>query len=154
MQQKLFNFLEVPQLYTKLYPAPATSNRGSGRTKSNDNNTISQNGGGSGGGSGGSSRRDDDLRNSCSQSGDSELTKSESLDKNKCIFICDKLPYLKSATNLDGASNPPKVTLGHKEMQICVKGSSKDRVCTNDNCKFAHLFVLDKITKGEIKLNT
>ena len=38
-------------------------------------------------------------------------------------------------------------------MQICVKGSSKDKVCTNNKCSFAHIFVLDKITKGVSKLN-
>lgn len=51
-QQELFNFLEVPQLYMTLYPALALSNRGSERTKNNDNNTINRDGRGSGGGSG------------------------------------------------------------------------------------------------------
>ena len=35
-----------------------------------------------------------------------------------------------------------------------MKGSSKDRVFTNSQCKFAHIFTLEKITKGMRELNT
>ena len=64
------------------------------------------------------------------------------------------MPSFKSANNPDGKPHPPKVTVGGKETQICVKGSSKDRICTNDKCKFAHIFSLEKITKGVSELNT
>ena len=151
MQQEFFNFHEMPQLYTTLYPATAPNNRGLDRTKNNDANTISRNGGG---GLGGSSKGGHDLCNSHSQGGDSQQTKNESPNKNKGIFIFDRLPFFKSVNDPDGMPHPPKVTVGGKEMQICVKGSSKDRVCTNDQCKLAHIFILDKITKGVSKLNT
>ena len=46
IQQKIFNFHEVPQLYTTLYPAAAaTSSRGSDRNKKDDTNTSNRNGG-------------------------------------------------------------------------------------------------------------
>ena len=52
IQQELFNFHEVPQLYTTLYPAAAaTSNKGSDRNKNSDANASKQNGGRPGGGS-------------------------------------------------------------------------------------------------------
>ena len=76
------------------------------------------------------------------------------LKKDKSISICDKLPYFKSATNKDGVEHPPKVTLGGREMQIYIKRSSKDRLCTNNHCSYAHIFVLDKITKDVSTLNT
>ena len=60
IQQELFSFLEVPQLYKTLYPPPAPSNRGSERTRNNDNNTNNRNGGGFGGESGESNKRGDD----------------------------------------------------------------------------------------------
>ena len=71
IQQELFNFDEVPQLHTTLYPAAATSNRGLDRTKNNDANTSNRNGGGPGGGAGGSTKGGHDLRNYCLQDGDS-----------------------------------------------------------------------------------
>ena len=70
IQQELFNFHEVPQLYTALYPAAiATSNRGSDRNENNDGNTSNQNGGGPGGGLGGSNKGGHHLRNSRSTGG-------------------------------------------------------------------------------------
>ena len=41
-----------------------------------------------------------------------------------------------------------------KEVTVCLKGSSKGKVCIKDNCGFAHLFLLDKCTKGVSELNT
>jgi len=66
VHQELLNFLEVPQLYTKLLPPPITSNRYSDRTKINDTAPYNQNSGGSSGGSGGANKRGDDTRKSCS----------------------------------------------------------------------------------------
>ena len=34
-----------------------------------------------------------------------------------------------------------------------MKGSSKDKVCTNKGCNFAHIFSLDTIEKGVSDLN-
>ena len=57
IQQELFNFYEVPPLYTTLYlAATTTSSRGSDRNKKDETNTSNQNGGGSGGGLGGSNK--------------------------------------------------------------------------------------------------
>ena len=39
-------------------------------------------------------------------------------------------------------------------MTVCLKGSIKGKVCTRDNCNFAHLFLLDKCTKGVSEMNT
>ena len=64
------------------------------------------------------------------------------------------MPHFKSKDNPEGATHPPKVTVGGKEMTICMKGSSKDKVCTNNRCKFAHVFTLDTIEKGVSDLNT
>ena len=75
IQQELFNFHEMPQLYMTLYPAVATSNKGSDRTKDNDVNTIIWNGGGSSGGLGGSNTGGHDLCNSCLQGRDLQQTK-------------------------------------------------------------------------------
>ena len=112
------------------------------------------NSGESGGRLGGSSRRGDDNQNSCSQGGNLQHTKSESANKDKGIFILNKLSYFKSVKNPDGVSHLPKVTVGGKEAQFCVKGSSKDRVCTNNKCTFTYIFILAKITNGVSKLNT
>ena len=56
--------------------------------------------------------------------------------------------------NLEGIDQPPKVTVNGKEVTVCFKGSSKGKVCIKDNCGFAHLFSLDKCTKGVSELNT
>ena len=77
----------MPQLYTTLYPAAATSNRGLDKTKNNDANTINRNGGGLSGGLGGSNKGGRDLCNSCLKGGDLQQTKNESPDKDKGIFI-------------------------------------------------------------------
>ena len=61
-------------------------------------------------------------------------------------FICIKNP--------DGHPQPPKVTAEGKEVQICLKGSSKDKVCVNDKCTFVHIFNLGTITNGVKELNT
>ena len=55
-QQELLSFLEVPQLYTALFPPSSTSSRGLDRTKINNTSPNNQNGGGSGG----SNKRGDD----------------------------------------------------------------------------------------------
>ena len=65
----------------------------------------------------------------------------------------DKLPYLKSERNKDGVVHPPKVTVDGKVITVCLTGSSKDKVYTNDKCFFAHIFVLESITKGVSNLN-
>ena len=59
-----------------------------------------------------------------------------------------------SKEKTDGVPHPPKVIVGGKEVIVCMKGSSKDRVCPNKHCKFAHIFSLDKIEKGVSELNT
>ena len=64
------------------------------------------------------------------------------------------MPYFKYKDKPEGAPDPSKVKVGGKETIICMKGSSKDRVCTNNRCKFAHIFTLEKIIKGGSKLNT
>ena len=64
------------------------------------------------------------------------------------------MPYFKSEKKPDGTPHPPKVPVGSKETIICMKGSSKDRVCTNSRCTFAHIFSLENITKGVGELNT
>ena len=72
IQQELFNFHEVPQLYTTLYQAAATtSNKGLDRNKNNDANTSNRHGGKPVGGSGGSNKGGHDLRNSRSTGDDS-----------------------------------------------------------------------------------
>ena len=65
-----------------------------------------------------------------------------------------KMPYLKFLKNKDGVDHPSKVTVDDKLVTVYLKGSSKDRVCVNKKCTFAHIFVLDKITDGVSKLNT
>ena len=136
-------------------PAPATSSRGSDRNKNKDEaNTGIRNGGGSGGGSVGANKGGHDLRNSRSTNGNSNNTNSDNPHKDKGIFICDRMPYFKSREKLDGAPHPSKVTVDGKEIIICMKGSSKGRVCANDRCRFAHIFTIDKITKGLSELNT
>ena len=156
IQQELYNFSEVPPLYTAMYPpASATSGRGSDRNKHKDEATTgNQNGDSSVGGSGGANKGGHDLRNSCSTNGDSRNTNSDKSDKDKGIFICERMPYFKSMDKPDGALHPPKVTVDGKETIICMKGSSKDRACTSSRCKFAHTFTLEKITKGVSALNT
>ena len=64
------------------------------------------------------------------------------------------MPYFKSRDKLDGALHPPKVTVDGTEMIICMNGSSRGRVCANNRCCFAHIFTLNKITKGVSELNT
>ena len=81
-------------------------------------------------------------------------TNSDNPDKDKGTFICEKITYFKADKKRDGAPHLPKVTVGGKEIIICMKRSSKDKVCTNSQCKFAHIFTLKKITKGVNKLNT
>ena len=39
-------------------------------------------------------------------------------------------------------------------MIICMKGSSRGKVCPKAECRFAHLLTIDKITKGLSELNT
>ena len=142
-------------MYTTLYPAAAvTSSRGLDRNKKDDTNTSNQNGGGSGGGLGGPNKWGHDLQNSRSTGGDSYNTNSEHPYKDKGFSICERMLYFKSKDKPDGAPHPPKVTVGGKETIICMKGSSKDRVCTNSRCKFAHIFTLEKITKWVSELNT
>ena len=46
------------------------------------------------------------------------------------------------------------VTMDRVEMVICIEGSSRDRACANKKYCFAHIFMLEKITKGVSKLNT
>ena len=110
----------------------APSNRGSDRTKNNDANTIDRNGGGSGRGLGGSNKGSHDLWNSRFTNGDSHNTNSDNPHKDKGIFICERMPYFKSRDKPDGAPHPPKVTVDGTEMIICMKGSSRGRVCAND----------------------
>ena len=64
------------------------------------------------------------------------------------------MPFFKSKDKPDGAPHPPKVTVGGKEMIVCMKGSSKDRVCPNNCCTFAHIFSFNTIEKGVSDLNT
>ena len=143
-------------------PTPATISRSLERTKIINTSPHNQNGGGSGGGSGGSNKQGNDNPNSRSQIVNSNQTKSDhflfeyhdSPDKDKGIFIMDKMPYFKCAKNKDSADQLPKVMVDGKEVQICLKGSSKDRVCIINIYTFAHIFVLDKITDGVSKLNT
>ena len=52
-----------------------------------------------------------------------------------------------------GAEQPSELTVGRKSVTICLKEPNKDRVCTKDHCNFAHIFSLDKITKGVSDLN-
>ena len=63
-------------------------------------------------------------------------------------------PHFKCTTNPEGADHPPKVTVDGKEVTVCLKGSRNGKVCTRDNCNFAHLFSLDKCNKGVSELNT
>ena len=116
VQQELLSFLEVPQLYTAFFPPPATISRGSEKTEINDTSPHNPCGGGSGGGLGGSNKRGDDNPISCSQGGNLNQTKSDSLDKDKSIFIVDKIPHFKCAKNKDGADQPPKITADGKEL--------------------------------------
>ena len=129
IQQELFNFHEVPQLYTTLYPAAAaaTSSRGSDRTKRDEANTSNRNDGESGGGLGEPNKGGHDLWNSRSTGGDSYNKNSDNPHKDKGIFICERMPYFKSKNKLDGAPHPPKVTVDGKETIICMKRSSKHR---------------------------
>ena len=64
------------------------------------------------------------------------------------------MPHFKAKVNPEGVPHPPKVTVDGKERIICMKGSSKDKVCTNKRCTFAHIFSLDTIEKGVSDLNT
>ena len=59
-----------------------------------------------------------------------------------------------SSNKKDGVPHPPKVTLDGKEMIICMKGSSRGKVCPKADCRFAHIFTINKITKGVSELNT
>mmetsp|Transcript_51268 Transcript_51268/g.55496 ORF Transcript_51268/g.55496 Transcript_51268/m.55496 type:complete len:212 (+) Transcript_51268:252-887(+) len=59
VQEELVSFLEVPQLYTALFPPTATSSRGSDRTRTNNTSTINQSGR-SGGGPAEFNKRGDD----------------------------------------------------------------------------------------------
>ena len=66
----------------------------------------------------------------------------------------NQLPCLKSIKNSNGLDPPPTVTVGGKVNQKnCVKGSTVDRVCNRDQCKFAHLLDLAKITTETYALN-
>ena len=116
IQQEIFNFHEVPQLYTNLYPpAVATSSKGSDRTKKDEANTSNQNGDGSGGGLGGPNKGGHDVRNSCSTGGDSHNTNNDNPHKDKGIFICERIPYFKSKNKPDGAPHLPKVMVDGKK---------------------------------------
>ena len=64
------------------------------------------------------------------------------------------MPHFKAKDNPEGVPQTPKVTVDGKERIICLKGSSKDKVCTNKRCNFAHIFSLDTIDKGTGDLNT
>ena len=87
------------------------------------------------------------------QGANSNITKSDNPDKEKGIFIMDKLPYFKSDRNKVGVDHPPKNTVDDKVVTVCIKRLSKDRVCTNEKCTFAHIFVLERITDGKSDLN-
>ena len=155
IQQVLYNFSEVPPLYTALYlPAPARSTKGSGRNKKDEANTDNWNGDGPGGGSGGSNKGGNNHRNSHSTNGASNDINSESPNKDKGIFNCERLPYFKFREKVDGVPHPPKVRVDGVKTIICMKGSSRGQVCANNWCHFAHIFTLDKITKGVSELNT
>ena len=154
VHQELDRFMEVPPLYTKLYPPMAPSNRGPERGKGNDININDHNDGGSGGGSGGSNKKGDDNRNSSANGGNLHHTENEGPNKDQGIFIVYKFPYFKCGKNPDGVNQPPKITVNGKEVTVCLKGSSKGKVCIKNNYGFAHLFLLDKCTKGVNKLNT
>ena len=65
------------------------------------------------------------------QAASPNIQKNDSSNKDKGISICDPLLYFKSKKKQDGTPHLPKVTVGGKETIICMKGSSKDRVCTN-----------------------
>ena len=65
----------------------------------------------------------------------------------------DKFPYFKCLGNPEGAVHLPKLTVDGKEVTVYLKGSSKGKVCSRDNCNFAHIFSLDKCTKGVSELN-
>ena len=155
IQQELYTFKKVPPLFTTLYPPePATSTRGSGRNKKDEANTDNRNGGGTGGRLGGSNKRGNDHQNSRSTNGDSNNTNSDNPNKDKGIFICERMPYFISKHKLDGAPHPRKVTVDRVKTVICLKGSSRGRACANEQCRFAHIFKLDKIIKGVSELNT
>mmetsp|Transcript_5680 Transcript_5680/g.6300 ORF Transcript_5680/g.6300 Transcript_5680/m.6300 type:complete len:190 (+) Transcript_5680:749-1318(+) len=154
VQKLLSSFAKVPQLYTILFPPPATSSRDSERTKSNNTSPNNQNGGGSSEGSGGSNKGGDDNSNSRSQGANSNQTKSESPDKDTGIFIVDKMSYFKCVKNKDGVNQPQKVTVDCKLVTVCLKGPSRDRVCINKKYTVANIFVLDKFTDGVSELNT
>ena len=64
------------------------------------------------------------------------------------------MPRFISQYYTNGVPHPPKVTVDGKEVIICMKGSSRGKVCTKENCRFAHIFKMDKITKGLSELNT
>ena len=151
--QEIHTFNEVPELYKTLYPAVVSAGGGvSDKTQRNGTITNNQNGGGGGGGSGGSNKKD--TRNTRASGSDAQNANNDNANLEKGIFICDKLPYFKSDKNPEGQSKPPKVTVGGKEVIICMKGSSKGTKCTNSRCKFEHIFVLDQIDKGVGDLNT
>ena len=156
--QELSTFSEVPPLYTVLYPpASAPSGRGSDRNKPRDEATTGNRtggGGGAGGGSGGASKGGHDLRTSRSANGDARNTNRDKPDKDKGIFIIDIFPYFVSKENRNGVPLPPKVTVDGKEVILCMKGSSRGKVCPKAECRFAHLLTIDKITKGLSQLNT
>ena len=155
IQKELYTFKEVPPFFTTLYPPePATSTRGSGRNKKDEANTDNQNSGGTGGGSGGSNKGGNNHQNSRSTNNDANNTNHDNPNKDKGIFICARLPYFKFKFKLDGASHQPKVTVDGVETDICMKESSRGRACANKKCHFAHIFTLDKITKGVSELNT
>ena len=140
-------------MYRTLYPVAATTGgRVLDKTQRDGTNTSNQPGGRAGGGSGGSNKKD--LWNSRASVRDLQNTNSDNAHTDKGIFICDKMPYFKSDKNPDGQPHPPKVTVGGKEVIICMKESSKGKVCTNRRCKFEHIFILDKIEKGVSELNT
>ena len=151
--QEIHTFQEVPELYKRLYPAaPTTGGRVADKTQRDSIDTSNQPGGGAGGGSGGSNKKD--LWNSRASAGDAHNKNNDNPHIDKGIFICDKLPYFQSEKNPEGQPKPPKVTVGGKEVIICMKSSSKGIMCTNRRCKFEHIFVLDKIEKGVSELNT
>ena len=156
--QELGAFGEVPPLYTTLFPpAPAPTGRGSEKSRNKpEDATGNQNGGGGrGGAGGGAGGADKGGHNPRSANGDAHNANRNSPDKDKGIFIIDQhMPRFISQFYTNGVPHPPKVTVDGKEVTICIKGSSRGKVCTKENCRFAHIFNIDKITKGLSELNT
>ena len=59
------------------------------------------------------------------------------------------MPYFKHPQkNPDGVLLPPRLSMDGQEQVVCMKGSSKDKVCPKRKCHFLHLVTLEMITKG------